>query len=142
MTRRTLRSLSPLPLAFSLLLGGCTTYYHVHPGTLEPGRAVVAPDQRSELWRRAVGVLLDQGYVPQVLNENAGYISAKRREDLDDDAFAGTIALVYISAEGNVRVEVSGGGTFHSESQFVDAIRQRQQLLLSLILNRPPGNGK
>ena len=140
MARRTFRSFPRFSLAFSLLLSGCTSYYHVHPGTLEPGRAVVAPDQRTELWRRAVGVLLDQGYVPQILNESAGYISAKRREDLDNDAFAGTIALVYISAEGNVRVDVSGGGLFHSESQFVDAVRQRQQLLLSLILNRPAGS--
>jgi hypothetical protein len=142
MARHTLRSLPRWSLAVSLLLGGCSSYYHVHPGTLEPGRTVVAPDQRAELWRRAVGVLLDQGYVPQVLNENAGYISAKRREDLDDDAFAGTIALVYISTEGNVRVEVSGGGLFHSESQFVEAVRQRQQLLLNLIVNRSAGNGK
>src|SRR4029077_5816304 len=99
-------------------------------------RAVVPPEQRDLVWRRAVGVLLDQGYVPQVLSADAGYISAKRREDIADDAFAGTIALVYISPEGRVRVEVSGGGIFHSESQFLDAVNQRQKLLLTLIVGR------
>jgi hypothetical protein len=125
-------------LAFLLLLCGCTSYYLVRPGTLEPGRAVVAPDQRAAVWRRAVGVLLDQGYVPQVLNADAGYINAKRREDIADDALSGTIALVYISAEGNVRVEVSGGGLFHSEEQFIAAVGQRQQALLAQILGRSP----
>jgi hypothetical protein len=123
-----------LLLAFSVLLCGCTSFYRVRPGTLEPGRAAIPPDQRAAVWQRAVGVLLDQGYVPQVLNAEAGYISAKRREDIANDAFAGTIVLVYISPEGGLRVEVSGGGVFHSEDQFLDAIRQRQALLLTLIV--------
>lgn len=117
-----------------LLLCGCTSFYQIHPGTLEPGRAAIAPEQQDTIWRRAVGVLLDQGYVPQVVNEAAGFISARRREDIADDAFAGTIATVYISPEGGVRVEVSGGGNFHSESQFIDAVSQRQQQLLDLIV--------
>lgn len=121
-------------VVFPLLLCGCTSFYQVRPGTLEPGRAAVAPEQQAAVWRRAVGVLLDQGYVPQVLNEAAGFISAKRREDIADDTFAGTIATVYISPEGGVRVEVSGGGLFHSESQFIDAVGQRQRLLLDLIV--------
>jgi hypothetical protein len=123
-----------LSLAFFSLLCGCTSFYQVRPGTLEPGRAVIAPEERATVWRRAVGVLLDQGYVPQVLNEDAGFINAKRREDIADDAFSGTVALVYISPEGGVRVEVAGGGIFHSESQFISAVGQRQQLLLTLIL--------
>jgi hypothetical protein len=123
-------------LAFSVLLCGCTSFYRVRPGTLEPGRATIPPDQRAAVWQRAVGVLLDQGYVPQVLNADAGFISAKRREDIANDAFAGTIALVYISPEGGVRVEVSGGGIFHSEDQFLDAVNQRQKLLLTLIVGR------
>jgi hypothetical protein len=125
-----------LPLVFGSLLSGCTSNYLVRPGTLEPGRATVAPDQRAAVWRRAVGVLLDQGYVPQVLNEDAGFINAKRREDIANDAFSGTIALVYISPEGSVRVEVSGSGLFHSENQFLAAVGQRQQMLLNLILGR------
>jgi hypothetical protein len=125
-----------LSLAVCSLLAGCTSYYLVRPGTLEPGRATIAPDQRAAIWRRAVGVLLDQGYVPQVLNEDAGFINAKRREDIADDAFSGTIALVYISPEGSVRVEVSGAGLFHSENQFLAAVGQRQQMLLNLILGR------
>jgi hypothetical protein len=125
-----------LSFAFSLLLCGCTSFYQVRPGTLDPGRAVVPPEQRAMVWRHAIGVLLDQGYVPQVLNEDAGFINAKRREDIANDAFSGTIALVYISPEGGVRVEVAGGGIFHSESQFLSAVGQRQQLLLKLILGR------
>jgi hypothetical protein len=111
-----------LLIAFSVLLCGCTSFYRVRPGALEPGRAAIP--------------LLDQGYVPQVLNADAGFISAKRREDIANDAFAGTIALVYISPEGGVRVEVSGGGIFHSEDQFLDAVNQRQKLLLTLIVGR------
>ena len=125
-----------LALSFCALLSACTSYYLVRPGTLEPGRATISPEQRAAVWRRAVGVLLDQGYVPQVLNQDAGFINAKRREDIANDAFSGTIALVYISPEGSVRVEVSGAGLFHSENQFLAAVGQRQQMLLNLILGR------
>ena len=87
-------------------------------------------------------MLLDQGYVPQVLNEGAGFISARRREDIADDAFARTIALVSVSAEGLVRMEVSGAGLFSSEQQFIAAIRDRQETLLDLILGRSKAPAK
>ncbi len=79
--------------------------------------------------------LLDQGYVPQVLNESAGYINAKRREDLADDALAGTMATVAISPEGAVRVEVSGVGYFHSEQAFLDAVRARQGQIMQAVMS-------
>jgi hypothetical protein len=122
-------------LAASALLSGCATWYHVHPGNLQPSFAMVSAEQRSVLWRRAVTVLLDQGYVPQVLNEAAWYINAKRREDIADDAFVGTTALFSISLEGRVRVEVSGAGLFRSEKQFLTAVGQRQEMLLDQIMN-------
>ena|ERR1017187_3937950 len=136
MTRRTLsRSISAALLVLSILLPGCT-YYHVHPGALEPSRARVAPEERAAVWRRAIGVLLDEGYVPEVLNEAASFISAKRREDFENDPLAKTLALVYISPDGVVRVQVSGVGYFASERQFLDAISERQRAILDLIVNR------
>jgi hypothetical protein len=139
MTRRWLsRSLSSFLLVLAVLLSGCS-YYHVHPGALEPSRAQIAPEERAALWRRAIGVLLDQGYVPQVLNEAGSFISAKRREDFENDPLARTLVLVYISPDGAVRVEVSGVGYFASEKQFISAIGERQRVILDLILNRSGG---
>lgn len=139
-SRRWLRtSVGSSLLLLSSLLSGCASYYYVHPGRLEPSRAQIAPDERTALWRRAIGVLLDQGYAPQVLNEAALFISARRREDFDNDALAKTMVSVYISAEGAVRVEMSGVGLFTSEKQFLAAVGERQQLILNLILNRAGG---
>jgi hypothetical protein len=115
-------------------------YYHVYPGALEPSRAQVAPEERVALWERAVGVLLDQGYVPQVLNEQACLISAKHRDDIENDPLAQTLALVHISPDGAVRVEVTGVGYFSSEKAFVTAIGARQQLIFEQILNRTWGS--
>lgn len=131
-----------LLLVSSLLLSGCASYYHVHPGALEPNRARVAPEERSAVWRNAVGVLLDQGYVPQVLDEAAAFISARRREDFENDPLAKTVVLVYISTDGALRVEVSGVGLFSSEKQFLDAIGERQRLIADLILSRSGGAPK
>src|SRR5450755_2083672 len=113
------RSVSSLLLALSSLLSGCANYYHIHPGAIEPSRAQVAPEERAALWRRAIGVVLDQGYVPEVLNEGGAFISAKRREDFENDPLAKTLVLVYISPDGAVTVEVSGVGYFASEKQFL-----------------------
>ena len=72
-----------------------------------------------------------------MLNEAAGYINAKRREDLADDALAGTMATVVISPEGMVRVEVAGTGYFRSEQAFVDAVRMRQSQIMGKRDGRP-----
>lgn len=129
-------------LALPALLTGCATWYHAHPGALGASTVAVSPDERQILWQRAIVVLLDQGYVPQVLNERASFISAKRREDIADDAFAGTIALFSVSSEGLVRMEVSGAGLFRSEAQFIAAIRERQESLLNQILSRPASSAR
>jgi hypothetical protein len=120
-------------LLLVLLLSSCTRLYTMHAGELVPSVANVAPEKRLALWQRAVVVLLDQGYVPQVLTESAGYISAHRRDDLTDDELAGTLALVTISQEGVVRVALAGAGTFHSETDFVKAMTERQGKLAELI---------
>lgn len=131
-----------LAIVLSGLLSGCTSYYFVRPGSLEPSRAQVAAEERAAIWQRAVGVLLDQGYVPQVMNEAASFISAKRRDDIVNDALAGTLALVYISPEGGLRVEVAGSGLFRSEQEFLSAVGDRQRLLLKLILDRSGTAGR
>lgn len=136
MTRRCVGLVGFLPLVLSILLSGCT-YYHVHPGALEPSRGQIGPEERVATWQRAIGVLLDQGYVPQVLNERACFISAKHREDFENDPLAQTLALVYISPDGVVRVEVSGVGYFASEKEFLTAIGQKQHLIFQQIVNRP-----
>src|ERR1039457_3847703 len=130
---RSICAVGSLLLVLSPLFSGCS-YYHVHPGALEPSRAQVAPEERAALWRRAIRVLLDQGYVPQVLNEEASCISAIRREDFENDPLARTLVLVYISPDGAVRVELSGVGYFASEKQFISAIGERQRAILDLIL--------
>lgn len=123
-------------LACVATLSGCTTtFYHVRPGNVLPATATTSPGQRTSMWEHAIGVLLDQGYVPQVLNKDACYISAKRREDIDSDAFAGTIVIFSVSPEGRVRLELTGGGVFDSEDKFLSALTQRQTQILTAILN-------
>jgi hypothetical protein len=122
-----------LSVAPSLL--GCAQTYYTRPGSFKPAMASVAPAERTAVWQHAVAALLDQGYVPQVLNEAAGYISAKRRDDLTDDALTGTLATVAISPEGMVRVELSGVGVFTSERAFLDAVATRQTQILQAVMS-------
>jgi hypothetical protein len=68
-------------------------------------------------------------------NETAGFIKEKRREDIADDALANTIALVAISPDDRVRIEVSGSGLLSFEVDFVKTISARQALFAQLILN-------
>jgi len=119
------------------LLSACATVYYARPGELTPFWATVAPDQRLAIFQRAIPALLDQGYVPDVVSEAAGYIKARRREDIADDALANTIALVAITPEGHVRIEVSGNGVFSNQSDFIKTISARQALLARLILASP-----
>jgi hypothetical protein len=70
--------------ALATSLANCSQVYYTRPGSgaLRPATAAVAPADRTAVWQRAVVALLEQGYVPQILNEAAGYISARRREDI------------------------------------------------------------
>ena len=138
MNIRRLRLISAFPVVLTTFFCACT-YYHVYPGALEPSRAQVTPDQRVEVWQEAVGVLLDQGYVPQVLNERACFISARHREDFENDPLAQTFALVHISPDGVVRVELTGVGYFSSQDAFITAIRERQHVIFDLIMKHAAG---
>ena len=123
-------------LAF--LLTDCVGVYYTRPGAQQAAMASVAPGDRSAVWQRAVPALLDEGYVPQVLNEAAGYISARRREDLvEDTSLTGTMVTVVVTSDGRVRVEVSGTGVYGSQQDFQAAVSDRQQRLLRRILNQP-----
>ena len=124
-------------VALAALLSGCSMMYQVRPGQSKPATAMIPPEQRSMVWQRAVTVLLDQAYVPQLLNESACFISARRRTDIVNDALAGTTAIVAISPEGGLRVEVGGSGMFSSEQEFLSAVSTLQNDLLNLIA-RPP----
>jgi len=131
---RALLSMSLLTLA----LGGCYGNYLTRPGTLPVASGHVAPDQRVALWQRAIGVLLDQGYVPQVLNEAACFISAKQRDDLSPGTTTGAIAIVTVTPDGVVRVQVSGAGVYQSQSDLDADLTKRQNDLLAAILAAPP----
>jgi hypothetical protein len=122
--------------AFAIVLSACATPHVLRPGDLAPLTASVPTDQREVMWQRAIGALLDEGYVPQVLNEAACYISAKQRDDLVDDKLAGTIVLVTITPEGTLRVEVGGSGLYSSDDAFLADVQQLQAHLLSAILAR------
>jgi hypothetical protein len=103
----------------------------------------VPPEQRTMVWQHAIAVLLDEGYVPQVLNEAACFVSAKQRDDLvaSSTGTTGATVVVTVSPEGIVRVQVSGNGIYHSVDELAADITQRQQALLPAILAVPKGTG-
>jgi hypothetical protein len=130
--------MTKLILAVSCLFAACATPQALRPGDLPAVLARVTPDQRVATWNRAITVLLVEGYVPQVLNQDAAYISAKRRDDAtDSDVLAGTYVIVAISPEGVLRVEVAGGGTYSDSAQLVRDLQAVQTRLTSEITGTP-----
>jgi hypothetical protein len=127
----------PLWLVMTLALHGCYTLYGARPGSLAPAVAAVPPDTRTQAWQRAVSVLVEDGYVPELLNETACYVSARRREDAEYDVLAGAMAIVTIAPDGQLRVQVSGRGLYQSQDQMSAAIARNQVHLLRRILNQP-----
>ena len=123
-------------VVLAAVLSGCSMLYRVRPGQSKPAMAVVAPEQRAAIWQRAVTILLDEGFIPELLNESVCFISARRRADLVDDALAGSLVLIAISPEGNLRVEVGGSGIFQSERDLLSAVSELQGHLLSLIVRQ------
>jgi len=121
-----------------VLLGlcSCAGVYVVRPGTLKPAVASVAPDQRVATWQRAITVLLDEGYVPQVLDATACYIFAKARDDVAAGATYGAWAMVVVAPDGVVRVTVSGIGLYHSQDELGADVVARQERLIRLIMSR------
>lgn len=126
-----------LILVVAASLGACTQRYVIRPGELPPIVAQVAPDQRTALWHHAIEVMLDEGYVPQVLDESAGYISGKQRDDLTTGPLAGTMAIVTISPTGRLRVQISGAGIYHDASELERDITSIQERLVQEIVGPP-----
>jgi hypothetical protein len=124
--------MKPLVIVLLIPLMGCV--YHARPGDLAVSRATIPLSERNVAWQHAITALLDNGYVPQVLNEAAGYIGARRRDDLDNGPLVGSLATVVFTPEGVVRVEVSGVGIGTSEKAFLDAIATRQNDIMAGIL--------
>jgi hypothetical protein len=123
------------------LAAGCYGNYIVRPGMLMPETAQVKPEDRVATWNRSITVLLDDGYVPQVVNEAAGFVSGKRRDDLVEDNLAGSTAIVTITPEGLVRVEVSGAGIYSSQEQLVGDVRAEQTRLINRLMGRSQPDG-
>ncbi len=128
-------TLSKLLVAATLCLAtGCNQY--LRPGDMTPLSAQVSLDQRVATWQRAIDVLLDEGYVPQVLNESACYISAKQRDDVQVGSLSGTMVIVTVSPEGKLRLEVSGSGVYASSGGLIHDIDALQQKLMQEIVAR------
>jgi hypothetical protein len=125
-------------LLLAATLIGCATPHVLRPGDLPPLTGQVAPEQRVAMWQRAIAAVLDLGYVPQVLNEAACYIGAKQRDDLTVGNLAGTSAIVTVSPEGLVRVEVGGSGLYTSDDAIKADIQKVQGQLMQEIMTRAP----
>lgn len=126
--------------AFVLVLSAlaCAAPYVLRPGDLAPIVAQVSSEQRIAVWQRAITVLLDEGYVPQVLNEAACYVAGKQRDDVVEGALAGTIAIVTVSPEGRLRVEVGGHGVYTNEADLKRDVAEIQQRLTQEIMGAAP----
>ncbi len=111
--------------------------YSFRPGDLPSEVAQIDPDQRIAAWNRAIEVLLKQGYEPQVLNQDAGYISAKMRDDAPEDALVGTRAIITITPRGQVSVEVGAIGNYESPATLEQYIASMQARLLAGIIGSP-----
>jgi hypothetical protein len=133
-----LRSLPVLVVCLAVLEGaGCYSLQIARPGTLPTAGLRVPPEQRMAAWNRAITALIDAGFVPQVFNETACYVSARRRDDLDDDVLIGALAIVQVTPEGLVRVQISGRGSFRSPEDLQAEIQRRQSAIVQAIA-RPP----
>jgi hypothetical protein len=118
---------------------GCYAQYVVRPGTIPPEVTQVAPADRVATWNKGIQVFLEEGYVPQVVNEAACVVTGKRRDDLVADALAGSMAILTVSPEGRVRIEVSGAGLYASQDQLVTDVKAEQKRLIDRLTgNAPP----
>jgi hypothetical protein len=114
-------------IAILVMLGcSCATPHVLRLGAVPASVAPTAAEQRVIVWQRAIDVLLQDGYVPQVLNETACYIFAKHRDDLEAGVLAGASAIVTVSPEGLLRVEVAGNGLYTSDAALAHDVAQEQ----------------
>ncbi|MFT3694888.1 MAG: hypothetical protein QM831_17190 [Kofleriaceae bacterium] len=129
-------------LAIALALtSGCYQTRLLRPGDVPPTTARVAPDQRLAVWQTAIGVLLDDGFVPDTLDATAGYISAKARDDVNDDTLQHTRVIVRIQPDGLVRVQVSGVGQFASDEALAATVTDTQKKLFDQIMHAAAAPG-
>jgi hypothetical protein len=118
-----------------LATSGCNFY--VRPGEMAPAMATVSPGQRTATWNRALAVLLAAGWVPQVLDEQAGYIGAKRRDDDDFENLAGAYISVLIDPSGQLSIQIAGHGTFRSQQALEATVKSFQDQLLTSTIGGP-----
>lgn len=138
MTTLIAMKLRSVLLIASLALPACYSTRLLRPGEVEPLTARVAPDARMPTWHAAINVLLDDGYVPQVLDATAGYIAARARDDIQNDSLQNTMAIVTIAPDGTVRVQVSGLGQFRSDQDLVTTVQATQHKLFDDIMRAVP----
>jgi len=118
------------------VLTGCN--YYLRPNELAPVVSQVEPEQRLATWNRAVVVLLDEGYVPDSLDANACFISARMRDDVQVGKLQGTLAMVVVAPDGRLRVAVSGHGEYTSSSGLLRDLTAEQERITKEILAPAP----
>lgn len=117
-----------------LALVGSGCHFALLPRAIPPATGTVAADQRVATWHRAIQALLEAGYVPQVLNESACFVSAEMRDDVSLGTLSHSRAFVLISPEGRVEVEASGSGEYASQGALAADVERIQRDLLARIV--------
>jgi hypothetical protein len=131
-----------IPALLLALLPACYRFTVLRPGGLRPATAQLPPDLRDEVWNRAIGILLDEGFVPELLNESACFIRAKQRSDLVADQTALQTAVLTIGRSGLVRVDVWGAGDYSligGDRDLAEDLAREQDHLLHRFIGLPDG---
>src|ERR1700759_5039475 len=93
---------------------GCVEPYYARPGVLPPVTTYVPPELRLTVWKHAISVLLGEGFVPYALNDQASYIAARYRDDGRIGELVGSTAIVVITPDNNLHVDIAGHGVYAS----------------------------
>lgn len=127
-------------LLLAAMLAGCYQNYYLRPNELPPAVAQITPEQRLAAWNRVVAVLLDEGYVPTLMDPTTCFVSAKFRDDIEVGKLTGTLALVAISPEGKLRVSVAGHGTYavgHEDDFKHDMLGEQDRITKEILATQP-----
>jgi len=116
---------------------GCVAPYYARPGTLPPVTTYVAPELRLTVWRHAISVLLGEGFVPYAVNDQASYIAARYRDDGGIGELIGSTAIVVITPDNNLHVDIAGHGIYGSSTELVRDLAIVQNRLTREILAVP-----
>ena len=122
-------------LVFALAGAGCATTSTVPPSAHRAAMASVPPAQRLEVWRRAIAVLLDDGYIPELLDEPAAFIRARRLDNTN-------VATFLVAPDGVARLELSGVVTTSFFDDPIVELGKRQTALLKSIVDPRPAASK